>query len=56
MGSAVIGGMTAASAIAIFIIPALFYLVEKLAGAKQPAASAPVTTPQKFGVAAAGDD
>ena len=34
MGSAVIGGMTAASAIAIFIIPALFYVVEKLGGAK----------------------
>ena len=36
MGSAVIGGMTAASAIAIFIIPALFYVVEKLGGAKHP--------------------
>ena len=34
MGTAVVGGMTAASAIAIFIIPALFYLVEKLGGAK----------------------
>jgi len=34
MGTAVIGGMTAASAIAIFIIPALFYVVEKLGGAK----------------------
>lgn len=56
MGSAVIGGMTAASAIAIFIIPALFYLVEKLAGAKRSTASAAVTTPQKFGVATAGDD
>ena len=37
MGSAVIGGMTAASAIAIFIIPALFYVVEKLGGAKHEA-------------------
>jgi HAE1 family hydrophobic/amphiphilic exporter-1 len=56
MGSAVIGGMTAASAIAIFIIPALFYLVEKLAGAKHGPAGAPVPTPQQFRVAAAGDD
>jgi len=29
--------MSAASAIAIFIIPALFYLVEKLSGAKHDA-------------------
>lgn len=35
MGTAVIGGMSAASAIAIFIIPALFYLVERLSGQKQ---------------------
>jgi len=35
MGTAVIGGMTAASGIAIFIIPALFYLVEKLSGAER---------------------
>jgi hydrophobic/amphiphilic exporter-1 (mainly G- bacteria), HAE1 family len=34
MGTAVIGGMLAASAIAILIIPALFYLVERLGGAK----------------------
>jgi hydrophobic/amphiphilic exporter-1 (mainly G- bacteria), HAE1 family len=33
MGTAVIGGMAAASAIAIFIIPALFYLTERLGGA-----------------------
>ena len=33
MGTAVIGGMTAASAIAIFIIPALFYMIERLGGA-----------------------
>ena len=38
MGTAVIGGMTAASGIAIFIIPALFYLVEKLGGAERQAA------------------
>jgi hydrophobic/amphiphilic exporter-1 (mainly G- bacteria), HAE1 family len=34
MGTAVIGGMLASSGIAIFIIPALFYVVEKLGGAK----------------------
>ena len=36
MGTAVIGGMLAASGIAIFIIPALFYVVEKLGGTKPP--------------------
>ena len=35
MGTTVIGGMLAASAIGIFFIPAIFYLVEKLAGAKR---------------------
>jgi HAE1 family hydrophobic/amphiphilic exporter-1 len=34
MGTTVIGGMLAASAIGIFLIPAIFYLVEKLSGAK----------------------
>jgi hydrophobic/amphiphilic exporter-1 (mainly G- bacteria), HAE1 family len=34
MGTAVIGGMLAASAIAIFIIPSLFYMIERLGGAK----------------------
>jgi HAE1 family hydrophobic/amphiphilic exporter-1 len=33
MGTTVIGGMLAASAIGIFFIPAIFYLVEKLSGA-----------------------
>ena len=32
-GHHVIGGMLAASAIGIFLIPAIFYLVEKLSGA-----------------------
>jgi HAE1 family hydrophobic/amphiphilic exporter-1 len=36
MGTTVIGGMLAASAIGIFLIPAIFYLVEKLSGAKNP--------------------
>ncbi len=34
MGFAVIGGMSAASFIAIFLIPVTFYVVEKLGGAK----------------------
>ncbi len=43
MGFAVIGGMSAASFIAIFFIPVAFYVVEKLSGAKheeKPEASA----------------
>ena len=36
MGTTVIGGMFAASAIGIFLIPAIFYVVEKLSGAKHP--------------------
>ena len=34
MGTAVIGGMLAASAIGIFFVPAIFYLVEKLSSAR----------------------
>jgi len=41
MGTTVIGGMLAASFIGIFIIPAAFYLVEKLSGASSPRALAP---------------
>jgi len=33
MGTAVIGGMAAASVLGIFLIPAIFYVVEKLSGA-----------------------
>src|SRR5467141_1370362 len=36
MGTTVIGGMLAASAIGIFFIPAIFYVVEKLSGARGP--------------------
>jgi len=54
MGTAVVGGMTAASAIAIFIIPALFYLVEKLGGAKHKV-KLPISTTPAPGHAA-GDD
>ena len=35
MGTTVIGGMLAASAIGIFLIPAIFYLVERLSGARK---------------------
>jgi HAE1 family hydrophobic/amphiphilic exporter-1 len=37
MGTTVIGGMLAASAIGIFLIPAIFYVVEKLSGARRHA-------------------
>ena len=40
MGTTVIGGMAAASGIGIFLVPAIFYLVEKLSGA----AARPVTS------------
>jgi HAE1 family hydrophobic/amphiphilic exporter-1 len=54
MGTAVIGGMTAASGIAIFIIPALFYLVEKLGGAKHESAGINLSAAPEPG--RAGDD
>jgi hydrophobic/amphiphilic exporter-1 (mainly G- bacteria), HAE1 family len=41
MGTTVIGGMLAASFIGIFIIPAAFYIVEKLSGATAPRNLAP---------------
>jgi multidrug efflux pump len=43
MGTAVIGGMVAASFIAIFIIPALFYMIERLGGVKHENAKTPFT-------------
>jgi HAE1 family hydrophobic/amphiphilic exporter-1 len=55
MGTAVIGGMTAASGIAIFIIPALFYIVEKIGGAKHVTAQI-VITPHPQAGAAHSDD
>ena len=49
MGFTVIGGMLAASAIAIFLIPVTFYVVEKLGGGKheeaKPAEANPPATP-----------
>lgn len=49
MGTTVIGGMLAASAIAIFFIPAIFYAVEKLSGGKphSSVALAAPTPPQE---------
>ncbi|HEX8879198.1 MAG TPA: efflux RND transporter permease subunit, partial [Candidatus Acidoferrum sp.] len=48
MGTTVIGGMMAASAIGIFFVPAIFFLVEKWSGASTeravgalPASTAP---------------
>ena len=38
MGTAVIGGMLAASAIGIFFVPGIFYMVEKWSGAGKEAA------------------
>ncbi len=45
MGTTVIGGMVAATGIAIFIIPALFVLVERLANRRRPAHSPAVPQP-----------
>jgi HAE1 family hydrophobic/amphiphilic exporter-1 len=46
LGTAVIGGMLAASVIAIFLIPVSFYVVERLAsrGRSEPAAAPPLPT------------
>jgi HAE1 family hydrophobic/amphiphilic exporter-1 len=44
LGSTVIGGMIAASAIAIFLIPVMFYVVEKLA-ARRKSADTPQSEP-----------
>jgi hydrophobic/amphiphilic exporter-1 (mainly G- bacteria), HAE1 family len=45
MGTAVIGGMAAASAIGIFFIPAIFYLVEKWSAAARQRFLAPASQP-----------
>jgi hydrophobic/amphiphilic exporter-1 (mainly G- bacteria), HAE1 family len=46
MGTVVIGGMLAASFIAIFFVPALFYMIERLGGAeRQPLKAPPFTAP-----------
>ena len=41
MGTTVIGGMLAASLLAIFLIPVTFYVVERLAGGKKAAIAPP---------------
>ena len=41
LGSTVIGGMIAASAIAIFLIPVTFYVIERLASGRKQKASSP---------------
>jgi HAE1 family hydrophobic/amphiphilic exporter-1 len=47
MGTTVIGGMMAASAIGIFFVPAIFYFVEKWSGAgKEPVAGALPASPE----------
>jgi HAE1 family hydrophobic/amphiphilic exporter-1 len=45
MGTAVIGGMLTSSFLAIFVIPALFYMIERLGGADKKSAKAPLATP-----------
>jgi hydrophobic/amphiphilic exporter-1 (mainly G- bacteria), HAE1 family len=45
MGTAVIGGMLASTGLAIFIIPALYVIVERLAGTKKTAEQMPVAEP-----------
>jgi hypothetical protein len=46
MGTTVIGGMVAATGIAIFIIPALFVLVESLANRRSGEVPGHVNVPQ----------
>jgi HAE1 family hydrophobic/amphiphilic exporter-1 len=46
MGTTVIGGMAAATAIAIFIIPALYVLVERLAARWRGEVPSPAAVPQ----------
>jgi hypothetical protein len=55
MGTAVIGGIAAASAIAIFIIPALFYVIERIGGAKHKVAEVSVPATGAH-AATVGDD
>jgi HAE1 family hydrophobic/amphiphilic exporter-1 len=45
MGTTVIGGMLAASAIGIFFIPAIFYLVERVSGAARAQGQTPEMVP-----------
>lgn len=56
MGTTVIGGMLAASAIGIFFIPAVFYLVEKLSPSKLQRAPSAIVMPPPSQKPEAGDD
>jgi HAE1 family hydrophobic/amphiphilic exporter-1 len=47
MGTTVIGGMLAASAIGIFFVPAIYYLVEKLSASTAGRTSAMLASPQQ---------
>jgi HAE1 family hydrophobic/amphiphilic exporter-1 len=49
MGFAVIGGMCAASFLAIFLIPVTFYVVEKLSGTKHAPAKPSEVKPAEGG-------
>jgi HAE1 family hydrophobic/amphiphilic exporter-1 len=47
LGSTVIGGMIAASGIAIFLIPVTFYVIERIAaGRKQKPSSSKIAKPR----------
>jgi HAE1 family hydrophobic/amphiphilic exporter-1 len=46
LGSTVIGGMLAASGIAIFLVPVTFYVVERLSKRGHATAQAPQPEPQ----------
>ena len=56
MGSTVIGGMLAASFIAIFIIPVTFFVVEKLGGKDKPHSPAPPSKPSAHATNVASGD
>jgi hydrophobic/amphiphilic exporter-1 (mainly G- bacteria), HAE1 family len=56
MGTAVIGGMLAASALGIFFIPAVFYVVERLSLGKAGRAAMIAGTPPPRPSPAGGDD
>jgi HAE1 family hydrophobic/amphiphilic exporter-1 len=45
MGTTVIGGMTAASVLGIFTVPAIFYLVERWSAAARARFMAPAVQP-----------
>jgi len=47
MGTAVIGGMLASTGLAIFIIPALYVLVERVSSMGKHGAPASISTPEE---------